>query len=92
MREGAAIFLCDLTGTMARPWAAAGIECWCVDTQHSIRRERAENGINFVWGDVRSWCPPEKLEIVFVAAFPPCTHVAVSGARDFATKGGGNAA
>lgn len=84
----AALFLCDLTGTMAEPWAEAGYECWCVDVQHSIRRERVEGSIHFVWGDVRSWRPPEGLDIRFVAAFPPCTHVAGSGARDFSTKGG----
>lgn len=84
----AAIFLCDLTGIMARPWTEAGYECWCVDIQHSIRRPRVENGIHYVWGDVRSWRPPEGLDIRFVAAFPFCTHDAVSGARDFATKGG----
>lgn len=84
----AAIFLCDLTGNMARPWADAGYECWCVDIGHSIRRERVEGRIHFVWGDVRTWAPPAGLDIAFVAAFPPCTHVAGSGARDFATKGG----
>ena len=84
----AAIFLCDLTGRMAEPWAASGFDCWCVDIQHSIRRERSERGIRFAWGDVRTWTPPAGLDIAFVAAFPPCTHVAVSGARDFALKGG----
>lgn len=88
MSGRAAIFLCDLTGNMANPWAEAGYQCWCVDIQHSIRRERVEGNIHFVWGDVRSWRPPEGLDIVFVAGFPPCTHVAVSGARDFAIKGG----
>lgn len=87
MRE-AAIFLCSKTPIMAEPWAAAGVECWCVDTQHSIRRPMEVGKINFVWGDARSWVPPEGLKILFVAAFPPCTHVAVSGARDFETKGG----
>ena len=84
-----AIFLCDETGIMAQPWADAGVECWCVDMAHPIRRERVDGRIHYVWGDVRSWCPPEGLRIVFVAAFPPCTHVAVSGARDFRLKGGG---
>jgi hypothetical protein len=84
----AAIFLCDLTGNMARPWAEAGYECWCVDVEHSIRRERVEGRIHFVWGDVRTWTPPAGTDVAFVAAFPPCTHVAGSGARDFATKGG----
>jgi len=88
----AAIFLCDLTGNMARPWAEAGVECWCVDIEHSIRRDRQElvgrGVINFVWGDVRSWRPPEGRRIVFGAAFTPCTHQAVCGARDFIKKGG----
>lgn len=87
----AAVFLCDLTGNMARPWAEAGVECWCVDIAHSIRRDRKERVgrgfINFVWGDVRSWRPPEGRRIIFGAAFTPCTHQAVSGARDFAKKG-----
>lgn len=83
----AAIFLCDETGNMAAPWAAAGYECYCVDIAHSIRRERIEGRIHYVWGDARTWRPPQA-SIVFVAAFPPCTHVAVSGARDFQTKGG----
>jgi len=84
--SNAAIFLCDLTGNMARPWAEAGIECYCVDTQHSIRRDRADGLIHFVWGDARSWRPPDGVRPVFVAAFPPCTHVAGSGARDFEKK------
>lgn len=90
----AAVFLCDLTGRMAEPWAAAGVQCWCVDTQHSIRCHHVVVGnyhkgsIHFVWGDVRSWRPPSGVRVIFGAAFPPCTHVANSGARDFATKGG----
>lgn len=84
-----AIFLCSRTPIMAQPWAAAGYRCICVDIQHSIRRTRFENGIEFQWGDVRTWVPPEPYakRIAFLAAFPPCTHVAVSGARDFRTKG-----
>lgn len=86
---GAVISLCDESGVMVRPWAEAGFECWCVDIAHSIRRERIEGRVHFVWGDVRTWCPPagvvERLAMVF--AFPPCTHVAVSGARDFLSKG-----
>lgn len=83
-----AIFLCDKTGRMAQPWAEAGYRCFCVDTQHSIRQDRVEVNIHFVWGDVRSWRPPEDAQIVFGAAFTPCTDVAGSGARDFEKKGG----
>lgn len=84
----AAVFLCDKTGIAARPWADAGVECWCVDVEHSIRREKTSGNIHFVWGDCRTWAPPPNLNIIFVGAFPPCTHVAVSGARDFILKGG----
>lgn len=73
---------------MAEPWAQAGVECYCVDIAHSIRRPRREGNINFVWGDARTWRPPHGSRVVFGAAFPVCTNVAVSGARDFATKGG----
>lgn len=88
MSKPAAIFLYDKTGIAAQPWADAGIECWCVDIQHSIRRDRKVGNVNFVWGDARSWCPPSGLEIIFVASFSPCTDVTVAGARDFVKKGG----
>ena len=83
------ISLCDLTGEMVRPWSEAGCECWCVDLQHSIRRDREEDGIHYVWGDIRTWSPNVELvnRLRMVFAFPPCTHVSVSGARDFRTKG-----
>jgi len=29
--KGSVLSLCDRTGNMARPWAAAGFECLCVD-------------------------------------------------------------
>jgi hypothetical protein len=84
----AAIFLCDLSGVMAEPWAAHGYECWCVDIEHSIRRERVAGNIHFVWGDARTFRRPTTKPIAFFAAFPPCTHVSGAGARDFAVKGG----
>lgn len=84
----AVISLCDLTGTMVQPWADAGYECWCFDTQHSIRVPRKEGNINYVWGDARSVRRPTNLPIAAVFAFPPCTHVSGSGARDWVLKGG----
>jgi hypothetical protein len=87
-RDAIAIFLCAKTPNMAAPWAEAGYECYCVDVQHEIRRERITGNIHFVWGDVRSWIPPPRRPIAFVAGFPPCTDTAGSGARDFAAKGG----
>jgi hypothetical protein len=85
--KSAAIFLCDTTGNMARPWAEAGVECYCVDIQNGFKRSKAIGNIHFVWGDVRSWTPPRR-KILFVAAFPPCTHVANSGSQHFEQKGG----
>lgn len=83
------VSLYDKTGNMVKPWDEAGIECWCVDIQHSIRSPKKEGNINYVWGDVRTWIPPREIRqrICILFAFPPCTHVAVSGARDFRIKG-----
>lgn len=82
---GVVVSLCDLTGILVEPWAHAGYDCYCVDIQHSIRRERVEGNVHYVWGDVRNWTPPGP--VAFLAAFPPCTHVALSGAQDWQTKG-----
>ena len=82
------VSLCDRTGNMVRPWAEAGFDCLCLDLQHSIRADRVEERVTYRWADVRSLSPsdlPERPVIVF--AFPPCTDLAVSGARDFARKG-----
>ena len=82
------ISLCDFSGVMVLPWAEAGFECYCVDTRHPIRSDKRKGNTTFTWGDVRSWCPPAEIRgrIGIVFAFPPCTHVASSGARDFRKK------
>jgi hypothetical protein len=90
----AVISLCDKSGNMVRPWAEAGYECWCVDVQHSIRRDRTENVgagvIHYVWGDVRSWRLPERArgQVAIGFGFTPCTHLSSSGARDHQKKAG----
>lgn len=84
----AVISLCDLTGNAVRPWAAAGYECWCFDTAHSIRRPRQEGNIHFVYGDVRTVKRPTNKQIAFVIIQTPCTDTAVCGAQDFPRKGG----
>lgn len=88
----AVISLCDLTGNAVKPWAEAGYECWCFDTAHSIRKTRTEQVgagiVHYVYGDVRSVRRPTNKPIAFGFAQSPCTHTAVSGARDFAIKGG----
>lgn len=87
------VSLCDLTGNMVRPWAEAGYSCLCYDLQHSIRADRIERvgagSITYRWGDVRSLLPAQlgTGRVVAAFAFPPCTDLAVSGARDFERKG-----
>lgn len=76
--------LCDRTGVMVQPWADAGYDCMCVDMQHGGLSQVGR--ITFVGADVRAWLPPlTEYRIVF--GFPPCTHLAVSGARWFRDKG-----
>lgn len=82
----AAIFLFDRTGNMAKPWAEAGILCYCVDLQHE-KGERRDGNIVYVGADARFWRVPHCVRVVFVSCFPPCTHLAVSGARWFKGKG-----
>lgn len=77
--------LCDRTGHMVEPWAEAGFECVCVDVQHS-EGEHREGLVTWVGADVRWWLPPRR-EFAVVFAFPPCTNLAISGARWFKDKG-----
>jgi len=76
--------LCDRTGVMVQPWLDAGHECWIVDIQHD--GDTRENGLRKIGADLRSWLPP-LTEYGIVFAFPPCTNLAVSGARWFRGKG-----
>lgn len=85
MAEAIVVSLFDYTGNMVAPWAQAGFLCYCVDLRHPAGEHREENVV-FVGADVREWLPPyARIKILF--AFPPCTHVAASGARWFQDKG-----
>ena len=77
--------LCDRSGVFVSPWLEAGYECWCVDLQHPPGETREGRRV-LVGADVRTWLPPRE-DFAFCAAFPPCTHLAVSGARWFKHKG-----
>ena len=80
-----ALSLCDYTANILRPWAEAGFRCIAVDIQHggdiTIR-----NGIELVNADVAEYLPPLGDYAVCFAS-PPCTNLAVSGARWFPGKG-----
>lgn len=87
--NGIVISLFDKTGNMVRPWAEAGYECVCYDIAHEHPRfERVGAGsIMFVPFDLMHRAPIVTGRIAIVFAFPPCTHLAVSGARWFQGKG-----
>ncbi|MGE5166369.1 MAG: hypothetical protein ACM3IH_20425 [Sphingobacteriales bacterium] len=81
------VSLCDRTGNMVKPWIDAGYNAVTVDLQPTERDWRDEPlRTHYV-------CDVTKLPIDFavgalcVFAFPPCTHLAVSGARWFKDKG-----
>lgn len=80
--------LCDRSGNMVRPWADAGHDCLAVDLhQDNERVETVGYGsITYVQADVREYEPPAG-EYVAAFAFPPCTDLAVSGARWLSEKG-----
>jgi len=75
----------DKSTNMVKPWADAGFVCYCVDLQHP-KGETRDGNIIKVGADLRDWLPPNE-QIAFAAFFPPCTDVAVSGARWFKDKG-----
>ncbi len=91
--KGTIISLCDLTGNIVEPWVHAGYNALLIDPQHEKSRTEQVNGygkitkIANVIDSKESWEAIRKVENpVFLAAFPPCTDVAVSGARWFKDK------
>lgn len=84
------ISLCDLTGHMVQPWVDAGYDAVLVDPQHIVTKREGsvtklagtvEDAMDFGLGDlIRSG------DVAAVFGFPPCTDMAVSGARWFAAK------
>lgn len=83
------ISLFDYTGNFLKPWRDAGYDCHAVDIQHE---DCIVDGINRHRIDLLA--KPQELylrfsgaPIAFVAGWPPCTHLAVSGARWFKGKG-----
>lgn len=87
------ISLFDVTGNMALPWLQAGYEAYIVDLQHPVAYETGGittfHRLHKVHADLtQPWlCPVDRERIAFVSAFPPCDHLAVSGARWFKGKG-----
>jgi hypothetical protein len=84
-----AVSLFDWSAVMLEPWRDAGYTCWAVDTRHPRGHTTRDDGIHLIGHDLSTpWLPPfDRDDIAFVAAFPPCDHLAVSGARWFKGKG-----
>lgn len=74
--------LCNRTENMVRPWLEAGIPCVTVDTQEADKPHPLRT---HVVSTVGAFVPEGRPSLVF--AFPPCTDLAVSGARWFRDKG-----
>jgi hypothetical protein len=83
------ISLCDLTGNMVKPWVEAGYNALLVDPQHGTTRIEGrvtkfagtvEDAMEFIGHLIRCG------DVAGVAGFPPCTAMAVSGARWFKAK------
>ena len=86
-----AVFLCDISGVMAQPWLDAGYSVILIDPQHPagvITTGRVTTVGRVIdhadtWEVLRS---AVRAGVDFVAGFPPCTDLAVSGARWFDAK------
>jgi len=79
----------DLSTVMAKPWAKAGYLCYCIDLQHppGEHADPEDENIIRVGANIEDWLPPSEHDVVFASFFPPCTDIAVSGARWWRIKG-----
>jgi hypothetical protein len=84
--RGTVLSLCDRTGNMVKPWLDAGFNAVTVDLQEAKTLHRRQEhycmSVADTWFD---WGALGPFGIIF--AFPPCTHLAVSGAKHFRRKG-----
>ena len=81
------VSLCDLTGHMVTPWVNAGYEAVLVDPQHGVNHFGARvTKLAMTVEEALPHLAELNGRIAFVASFPPCTDMAVSGARWFAAK------
>lgn len=76
--------ICDRSLRALEPWAAAGFTCVAYDILPPLR---TLPGVVHVQADVRQIAGLPYA--AFVMAWPPCTHLALSGARHWAGKGPG---
>ena len=84
------ISLCDITGHFVEPWVQGGYNAILVDPQHpeGVTFDGAVTRIGRIIDHPDTWEHLRSVlhRIAFVAGFPPCTDVAVSGSRWFEDK------
>ena len=87
MKKDLVISLCDLTGNFVEPWVSAGFKAILVDPQHGTD---SDDGTTYrIAGtilDAAARIGSDLDRAILVAGWPPCTDVAVSGARWFEHK------
>lgn len=92
MSKEVVISLCDLTGAMVEPWIEGGYDAILIDPQHTpgVVVDGSITRIGNVIDHKDTWSFLRRVigrrRVAFVAAFPPCTDLAVSGARWFDSK------
>ena len=101
VKKDIVISLFDYTGNMVKPWVENGYTAYIVDILHP-REDDKQNNFDFTQDDqsidlrivkvyhdlIKPWeCPVNKERIAFVSAFPPCDHLAISGAAWWKGKG-----
>ena len=85
------ISLFDYTTEFVKPWAKEGYTCFCVDIQHPYGYSPPKGNIIKVGLPVEDFAASlPKGDVIFLAAFPPCTDLAVSGAAHFRKKEASN--
>lgn len=86
-----ALFCFDNSTNMAVPWAEAGVQCVCVDivNESGIVTYPGGGTVESVHANMLTWVPDNDFleDCVFMCFFPPCTDVAISGARWMKDKG-----
>lgn len=87
--KGTVVSLCDYTGLFVEPWVRNGYEAVLVDPRHQegVNKEGEITKVGHIIDHPVTWKYLSSLDdISFVAAWPPCTDVAVSGAKHFEKK------
>lgn len=95
-RRGTIISLCDLTGVMVLPWVEVGYDAILIDPKHPEGVTVEQRGsatitrVGYVVDHPVTWALIREAiasgALVFVAGFPVCTQLAVSGTSRWAQK------